>query len=545
MVTDTQSTLKLWMKHFSKLLQGDDATNTVYEETHPISPINEDVAIPSQEEVRVALKRLKNNKAAGADGLPGELFKAGGDMLIGCIHQLIRKIWLVESMPGDWSRGVICPVLKKGDPTKCENYRGISLIAISYKILSTILCERLKPYTNTLIGQYQCGFRPGKSTIDQIFTLRQILEKTHEHQVDTHHLFVDYKAAFDSPIRESLKKVMVEFKIPAKLIRLCMMTLRNTTSSVKVGSDLSEPFDTVRGFRQGDPLSCDLFNLIMEAVIRKAGVNQDGNIFYKSVQLLAYADDIDIIGRTQRDVTAAFSAIEKESAKMGLMVNHEKTKYMHSTSRSTRRGNSSIAAESYAFDSVKEFIYLGTAITQDNNISLEINRRISLANKCYFGLSRHMRSKALSRRTKTTLYKTLILPVLMYGSEAWVVSANDAAALGVFERKILRKIYGPLRVGDEYRIRMNLELYKLYADIDIVQRVKQQRLRWLGHVERMNEDAPAKKVFEGRLSGTRRRGATCLRWKDQVVADAKSLGVSDWKRLAHNRSAWRDIFGRP
>ena len=100
-------------------------------------------------------------------------------------------------------------------------------------------------------------------------------------------------------------------------------------------------------------------------------------------------DDIDITGRTKRDVTAAFSAIERESAKMGLVVNYEKTKYMHSTSRSTRRDNSSVAAGNYAFDSVKEFIYLGTDITQDNNISLGINRRISLANKCYFGLSRH------------------------------------------------------------------------------------------------------------------------------------------------------------
>ena len=75
------------------------------------------------------------------------------------------------------------------------------------------------------------------------------------------------------------------------------MTL-SSCSSIKVGKDLSEPFDTVQGFRQGDLLLCELFNFLMESVLREAGVHRNGTIFYKSVQLNAYADDIDIIGRT-------------------------------------------------------------------------------------------------------------------------------------------------------------------------------------------------------------------------------------------------------
>ena len=74
------------------------------------------------------------------------------------------------------------------------------------------------------------------------------------------------------------------------------MTLSNSCSSVKVGMDLSEPFDSVQGFRQGDPLSCDLFKFLLETVLRKAGVHRNGTIFYKSVQYFAYADDIDSIG---------------------------------------------------------------------------------------------------------------------------------------------------------------------------------------------------------------------------------------------------------
>ena len=524
-------------------LAGDDAHNSDPVEDDPIPPIDDnlDVPPPSHDEVRVAIQRLKNSKAAGADGLPAELFKTGGDVLIGSMHQLICKIWLAESMPDDWNLSVLCPVLKKGDPTICTNYRGISLLTIAYKVLSSVLCGRLKPFANTLIGPYQCGVRSGKSTIDQIFTLRQILEKTHEKQVDTHHLFVDYKAAFDSPIRDCLYATMSEFGIPAKLIRLCRMTLSNTTSSVKVGNNLSEPFSTVRGFRQGDPLSCNLFNFVMEGVLRKAGVHRNGTIFYKCVQLLAYADDIDIIGRCKRDVTAAFSAIEKESSRVGLAVNEGKTKYMLSTTRNTRRVGTHVIADNYTFEVVPEFIYLGTAVNSNNDISLEIKRRITLANRCYYGLSKQLSSRALSRMTKLTLYKTLIIPVLLYGAEAWVVSQSDAAALGVFERKVLRKIFGPVRVGEDYRSRMNHELYELYADIDVVQRIAIQRLRWLGHVVRMDEEAPAKKVFEGEVQGSRRRGRPLLRWKDQVEETLCSLGVQNWRRRARSRGAWREL----
>ena len=548
LVTDVQSNLKLWREHFSNLLNSDSCA-CHRESEDPDTPIVDDgivVPLPDHDEVRIAITRLKNNKAAGADGLPAELFKHGGEELVRCMHQLLCKIWSDESMPADWNLSVLCPIHKKGDPAICANYRGISLLNIAYKVLASVLCERLKPTVNQLIGPYQCGFRPGKSTIDQIFTIRQILEKTHERRIDTHHLFVDFKAAFDSTERSYLYAAMSEFGIPAKLIRLCKMTLLNTSSAVRIGKDLSEPFDTKRGFRQGDSLSCDFFNLMLESIVRAAELNRSGTIFYKSVQLLAYADDIDIIGLNNRAVSSAFSKLDKEAKRMGLVVNEDKTKYLLSSNKQSAhsRIGTHVTVDSYNFEVVKDFVYLGTSINTDNNVSLEIQRRISLANKCYFGLSRQLSSKVLSRRTKLTLYKTLIMPVLTYGAEAWTMTTSDEATLGVFERKILRKIFGPLHVGNgEYRRRWNDELYELYDDIDIAQRIKIQRLRWLGHVVRMDTNAPALKVFDAvPAGGSRGRGRPPLRWKDQVEKDLASLGVSNWRRLARERNDWRALL---
>ena len=93
--------------------------------------------------------------------------------------------------------------------------------------------------------------------------------------------------------------------------------------------------------------------------------------------------------------------------------------------------------------------------------------------------------------------------MLLYGAEAWTLLNTDAKALRVLERKVLRKIFGPVRVGDDFRIRFNSELLN---DIDVVQRINYHRLRWLGHAVRMEEDAPARWVFDLWICGSRRRG---------------------------------------
>ena len=179
-------------------------------------------------------------------------------------------------------------------------------MSTAYKILSSILQERIAPYAKTIIGQYQCGFIPGKSTTDQIFTLRQAMEKCLEFNIPTYHLFIDFKAAYDSIARVELYKAMREFGIPNKLTRLCRLTMTNVTSQVKKAGLLSRPINIFNGLRQGDGLACLLFNLALEKAIRYSGTATRGTIVNRSSQILAYADDIDIIGRTEQAVHDSF-----------------------------------------------------------------------------------------------------------------------------------------------------------------------------------------------------------------------------------------------
>jgi len=93
------------------------------------------------------------------------------------IHKLITSICNKEELPEEWKELIIVSIYKKGDKTDCNNYRGISLLPNTYKILSNILPSRLIPYAEEVIGDHQCGFRRNRSTTDHIFCIRQILEK--------------------------------------------------------------------------------------------------------------------------------------------------------------------------------------------------------------------------------------------------------------------------------------------------------------------------------------------------------------------------------
>lgn len=136
-----------------------------------------------------------------------------------------------------------------------------------YKIFSNVLHSRLQPYDERIVGKYQCGFRPGKSTVDQIFTIKQILEKTREFDIDTHQLFVDLKAAYDSISLTGLFRTMLEFGIPEKFVNLSKIATNNLTMLNYSGKGNFRPFTINTGLIQGDALACLLFNTTLERVV--------------------------------------------------------------------------------------------------------------------------------------------------------------------------------------------------------------------------------------------------------------------------------------
>ena len=143
---------------------------------------------------------------------------------------------------------------------------------------------------------------------------------------------------------------------------------------------------------------------------------------------------------------------------------------------------------------------------------------------------------------QVNLYKTIIRPAVTYGAETWTLTNRIEKMLITWERKIVRKIYGPTKENGRWRIKTNLELMTKYKSQDIVTVIKIRRLEWLGHVIRMNETRSVKKIFEGKLEGRRGRGRPRLRWIDDVEDDLRKLGVKRWRAKALDREEWASII---
>jgi hypothetical protein len=148
--------MDLWKNYFCQLLNVHGVNDVRQTKIHTADPL---IPEPSSFEVEIAIEKLKRYKSPGTDQMPAELIQAGGSTLRSEIHKLINRIWNKEELPKQWKESIIVPIYKKGDRTDCSNYRGISLLSTSYKILSNILLSRLTRYGDEIIGDHQCGFR--------------------------------------------------------------------------------------------------------------------------------------------------------------------------------------------------------------------------------------------------------------------------------------------------------------------------------------------------------------------------------------------------
>ena len=197
---------------------------------------------------------------------------------------------------------------------------------------------------------------------------------------------------------------LIELGIPKKLVRLIKMCLTETYSRVREGKNLSDTFPARNGLKQGDALSPLLFNFALGYAIRRVQVNQDGLKLNGTHQLLAYADDVDILGGSVHTVKENVEALVVATKESGLEVNSDKTKYMIMSrdqkagrSRSTKIVNSST-------ERVEEFKYLGITLTNKNSTQEEIKSRLNLGNAYYYSVQNLLSSSLLSKKLKIKIY---------------------------------------------------------------------------------------------------------------------------------------------
>ncbi|XP_043862778.1 uncharacterized protein LOC122756630 [Drosophila santomea] len=308
LLSNDDAQIRRWRQHFMGISH--TTSPNVAIDYRSVVPPSESSRIPSAppnvREIVNAIKKPKHNRAAGEDNIPAELLQVDTQLMAEILHPHFSRIWEGETVPASWKSGIIVKLPKKGDLSDCNNWRGITLLNTSYKILATYLAlnERLQEKIEPLIRDEQAGFRPHRSCVDQANILCIITEQAVEWKAPLYLLFIDFKKVFDSVERAAIWRTLARKGVPANLIAIIKSMYDDANLAVLHNGKTSAPFQTNTGIRQGCPLSPLLFNIVVDELMSEVCSSKRGITWNLTRHLgdLDYADDICLISQRLDDI---------------------------------------------------------------------------------------------------------------------------------------------------------------------------------------------------------------------------------------------------
>ena len=199
-------------------------------------------------------------------------------------------------------------------------------------------------------------------------------------------------------------------------------------ATVRTGHGTTDWFQIRKGVRQGCILSPCLFNLYAEYIMRNAQLDEaQAGIKISGINNLRYADDTTLMAESEEELKSLLMKVKEENENVGLKLNIQKTKIMASSPITSWR------IDGETVGTVEDFIFVGSKITADGDISHEIKRCLLLRRKVMTNLGSILKSRNLTLPTKVRLVKAMVFPVVMYGCESWTVKKAEHQRVDAFE----------------------------------------------------------------------------------------------------------------
>ena len=451
LITDPSHVLSTWADHFESLGQSQVSSSS------PLSEIqkrvndmerrsfndNDNVLdVPFDvEEVGHAVNRLKLRRSGGPDNLSPEHIRYCGPVCLNWLCKVYNSICDLEQIPDCFKHGIIVPAFKgKGkDPLLVNSYRGISLTSVFAKVLEILLLNRM----NVLLDDSgvpqltQTAYRRNVGCSDSIFASQEVNNKFIKEGDSVYTCYYDLEKAFDTVEFSVLLEQLAYIGIKGKCWRLIKNWHEDLHAQVKVGNLLSCHLQIGRGIRQGSVISPFLFNLVMDPLLAKLKTKNLG----LSVQGLflgafAHADDIRTTSTNPQDTAEQVQYVTSFADRNGLKLSSEKCGIVI-TGRDGLDPPSSVAGLPVV-ESVK---CLGVWWCSNSSSRKSIEERICKARRAFFANGDlgafHGLLNPLSSRS---LVESCVFPVLMYGAEAWSITASLLLKLESFQSEIGKKI---------------------------------------------------------------------------------------------------------
>ena len=580
---DIEDKKKVWKDYMEKLLNEENAWDGIIPDV-----INDgEVGEITPEEVKVALRQMKSGKACGISGVSTEMLVHSGEVGIEVLTDICNKILNGSRLPCDWTRSILVPLYKgKGDPKECGSYRGIKLLEHGMKVMERILEKRLRDKIS--IDEMQCGFMPGRGTVDAIFMVRQLEEKYLSRKKKLYYCFVDLEKAFDRVPRRVIEFALRKKGVEEKLVQTVMRLYEGAKTSVRVESELSESFDVKVGVHQGSVLSPFLFITVMDVLSESV---REGLLFE-----LLYADDLVLMADSMQELERKYISWKNVLERRGLRVNIGKTKVMigdgvksvkkskidpcaicgtrvcRNSIRCNKCGlwvharcsgvkgrllkvektfvcrkceNCDVTKQNENKESDKKFVegievvqsfnYLGDGLQRGGGCANAVNERIRKGWLKFRELSGVLCNKRIPLKLRGVLYRTCVRTVITYGCETWPVKKENEDSLLRAERRMIRTI---CQVKLNEKVRFEVLQGRVGLIDDIVTVARKARLRWFGHVIRREPQQGIKRAYLYKTEGKVGRGRPRKTWYEVIRNDLKYTGVKEEE--AWDRVKWRN-----
>ena len=474
-------------------------------------------------------------------------------------------------------------LLKKGDRSNLDNWRGIMLIDCLAKVYCVIVDRRLGKILSEERLEEQCGFSGGRGVTDGTFSLKLALKRRREHGKHSYVLFVDLIKAFDSTPRDVLFTLLKKIGVPPRMLDVIKRMHQAVVVSTMVG-DIKVTVPNEGGVKQGENSAPKYFLTVVQAIIevykdkypaaqfefrcntrqggdragRVAGARSENVGEFSFVFFLSlYADDVANGVETRAELEAIANELQATFIEFGLAIHvghnggASKTVAMfipaHGCSAQDGDKSNVTLNSGGTVGFVDKFLYLGSWLASDLSDRSDVTHRINKASGAFGALRKELfGTKYASYEAKQKAYTGIILNVLLYGCESWCLTADLVGTLASWHHARLREM---CRVTMHqvwiHRITTD-ELYERIGVQSIEYYIRVRTLRWVGHVARMDKTRLPRRLLTAWVANSRPIGGTEMTYGRSLERWLKHADLptdfSEWSKLAQDRPKWRALI---